>query len=659
MKAVKIYILIIMFLIPMQIEAKMWGTMNITGFAINSSLSNKPGTTNILIHKIQVQNTGDFTNDYNYPNNTAYPHLYEMDFDNVGTLASSNITALHLYYDLDGIWGNGDEVECRTGNECQSNVNFDQDYSPSSFGSVNDRVYFGPNLNMHFPTGKTVYMYLTADLSTNILDNATLDVESVTYGIAVHRGDDWTVWGRITNQISAPNLISTSVEATNLWIQNDPSLVNINQGFSMSVSARDKYGNVDEDYTGSITFFPTNVPPTPYSLPFAIISNTNSNPYTFTGADNGYHTFTTNAFKLTKTGVYKILVSDGTLNSDWSRDISVSPAVHHFNITDQNDNNLSSIFITAGKTLLENGITNLKVSARNYVDAIVANYTGNLYFNLEEMSELYSNKIPFDNNPLTPPTTSSTDKFQIKNNGYTNISASTFIIYNAGQNRLLVIDEYGYKGEVNISVVADVPDRFKIDAQTHILAGEPFQYYISIIDKWQNTVELLDTIEIKLYKNEVLFTNHTFPPETALVSGKKNFEKIDNIIINEPGLFTIKIKDKNRPDIIYEGTITVEIGARNYLNIVNNYIEPGEAKEVPIYYNNPYKEEININIKVFDIRGRLIKKYAEMSVISGPSKVAVWDLKNDTNDEVAPGIYIILVEDSKGNKSSDKVVFVK
>ncbi len=665
MKLKKNYLIYLIFFIiislnPLNLRAYYWGTTTITAQSIDSSLSNLPGTTNIMIHKIRVRNTGDSTNDFAYPTNKAYPHLYEIEFENIGTLPSSNILRVHLWYDEDGIWNSGDEKECNTNYECQSNVLFDDNYSPTIFGHVSDIAYFGPDLNIFIASNKTYYFYLTVDLSTNIIDNASLDTRTINNETLIHAGGDWYFYGTKNNIINFPGQITTAVHATNLKIENEPTLVNIDEGFSLTVSARDKYNNIDKDYTGSVYFMATNIPPTPYTPPVAFISNTNGNAYTFTAGDNGIHTFSSNAFKFLYAGVFQFMVSDGgTLNDDWSSEISASPEVHHFNISDQDDNNLSSFFITAGLSFKESGITNIKVSARNYVGAIVDNYQGDLYFILETPSSLYQNKIPYDNDSITLPTTSSTDKFAITNNGYQLIDADDFCIYNAGNNKLKVIDEFGFNGEVNLSIVPDAAYQFNIQSDTPLLSGEPFRFYIELTDKWSNVVDASDEIEITILKNKSSFNDHTIPGSAVLDHGKKYFEKEDNIKIIEPGTYTIKVKNKDKTDITYEGTITVEMGAKNYLNIVNNYVKPGETKEVPIYYNNPYNEIVTVNIKIFDIRGNLIKKFNPIEIPSGPSKADIWYLKNDSSNEVAPGIYIVQTEDSKGNKSRQMVVFVK
>lgn len=661
MKIQKVLILSLLFIcvLTQNQEATQWGSVSATTMPINSSQSNIPGATNIMLHKIRIRNTGTFTNDYNYPNNTAFPHLFEIDFENTGTLPSSNIKRLRLWYDIDGVWDNGDERECNPSYLCQSNVNFDLSYSPNSFGSYNDRAYFGPNLNILLRTGDTFYLYLLADLSTNIIDNADIDTKVITYSLAVHRGDDLTVYNITTNIVSTPSLITTSVKATNLLIQNEPSLVNINDNFPLTVSARDRYNNIDKDYTGSVFFQATNVSPTPYLPPIAFISNTNTNPYTFQASDNGTRNFSSNSFKFLKQGTYKIRVSDGNLNEDWTSDISVSPEVHHFNITDTSSNSLSSYFITAGKTFKENSITNIMVSARNYVDAFVTDYQGSLYFDLENLSSTYQNTVPYDNNSSTLPTTSTTDRFQITNNGYTYIDGQDFKIYNAGVNKLRVYDEYGFKGEVNLTVVADLPNHFNIEQDTTLLAGQPIQYYIALVDQWNNTVDVSDTIEIMIYKGNERFYNHTFPTNSNLQNGSISFTKENDIKILEPGQYIIKIKNKDRPTITYQNTITVEMGAKYNLNIINNYIKPGETKEITMYYNNQYNETVTVQIKIFDIRGHLIKSFNPYSTTYGTHKLDVWRLKNNNNTEVAPGIYIVHSEDSKGNTSKQMVVFVK
>ncbi|MBN1899662.1 MAG: hypothetical protein JW827_12885, partial [Spirochaetes bacterium] len=586
-----IIILIFCCVLSSVAKAKYWGSTQITAQTIPASLSNYPGTTNILIHKLRMRNTGDATNDFAYPTNKAYPHIYEIQFLNLGTLPSSNIKRLRLWWDYDGTW-NGNERECNTNYFCQTNVRFERNFSPTSFGSSSDIAYFGPDLNIFFQPNVNYYFYLMADLSTNILDNRSLDCETVHYGVFVHAGDDWYFYSRVTNLINSPYMITTETKATNLHIEDEPTLVNINQGFSLTVRAKDRYGNIDEDYVNSVYFTATNVPPTPYTPPVAFISNTNLNPYTFTGGDAGSHIFSSNCFKFYYPGVFKLRVTDGILNDDWSEEISAAPAIHHFDILDDKDQSLSSFSITAGKSFSNSGITNVKVSAKNYVGSLVGDYTGILYFLLESPSSLYTNHIPYDNNPATPPTTAAIDKFEILNNGFTNINGNNFIIYNAGNNKLTVFDTFGFKGEVNLVIVPDVPVKFNAQMDSSILAGSPFQLYIALSDKWNNTVPLNHKVKIEVFKDGKGFTKHTFPEQIQLSSGIKYFTAEENLKILESGTVTVKLTDLDDTSIVSEHTIQVDISAKKELSILQNYITPGETKEVPIYYNNTYEENI-------------------------------------------------------------------
>jgi hypothetical protein len=129
-----------------------------------------------------------------------------------------------------------------------------------------------------------------------------------------------------------------------------PSQVNSGDTFSITVTAEDPDGNIDPNYTGTVSFTSSDHRA---SLP---------GPYTFTGGDAGQHTFE-NVMLITG-GNQSITASDGTVIG--STTISVIGATH-FNII-------------APSTIFTGTPFSITVQALDQNGNVVTNYTGTVHF---------------------------------------------------------------------------------------------------------------------------------------------------------------------------------------------------------------------------------------------------------------------------------------
>jgi hypothetical protein len=132
-----------------------------------------------------------------------------------------------------------------------------------------------------------------------------------------------------------------------------PTTAGVSQ--SLTVTARDPYGNVATSYTGTVHFTSTDAQA---ALP---------SDYTFVGADNGVHTF---SIALKTAGTQSLTVTD-TGNASFTATqsgISVSPAA-------------VSRFTLAGLASATAGISqSLTVTARDAFSNVVTGYTGTVHF---------------------------------------------------------------------------------------------------------------------------------------------------------------------------------------------------------------------------------------------------------------------------------------
>ena len=62
------------------------------------------------------------------------------------------------------------------------------------------------------------------------------------------------------------------------------------------------------------------------------------------------------------------------------------------------------------------------------------------------------------------------------------------------------------------------------------------------------------------------------------------------------------------------------------------------------------------NITIYSITGELVKSISHNDRFNGNEW---WDLRNFNNQEVAPGLYIYVVETPSGNKKIDKFAVVR
>ncbi len=61
----------------------------------------------------------------------------------------------------------------------------------------------------------------------------------------------------------------------------------------------------------------------------------------------------------------------------------------------------------------------------------------------------------------------------------------------------------------------------------------------------------------------------------------------------------------------------------------------------------------NTDIKIFTISGREVRR------VSTTSDSATWDLKNDSGDHVASGVYLYLVTNNLGQQAHGKLAVIR
>jgi hypothetical protein len=112
-----------------------------------------------------------------------------------------------------------------------------------------------------------------------------------------------TVTDNVTASITATSsIITVNADSVAAFAVDVPATATAGSNFSVTVTAKDAYGNIVTNYTGSV-HFSSNGSAVGTALPAD---------YTFATGDHGVHTFT-NAFNLTTAGSKTITVADGAL----------------------------------------------------------------------------------------------------------------------------------------------------------------------------------------------------------------------------------------------------------------------------------------------------------------------------------------------------------
>ena len=165
-----------------------------------------------------------------------------------------------------------------------------------------------------------------------------------------------TVTGTITGTTSS---IAVSPAATStLALSGNPASVTAGNAASVTVTARDAYGNTAPAYTGTVHFTSTDGAA---SLP---------SDYTFTGGDNGVHTFT-NAYILTTVGSRTVTATDTVTGSitGTTTAIAVNPAGAATLVLSG-----TPASVTAGST------GSVTVTAKDAFGNTATGYTGTVHF---------------------------------------------------------------------------------------------------------------------------------------------------------------------------------------------------------------------------------------------------------------------------------------
>ncbi|MBU1077246.1 MAG: hypothetical protein KKH98_08135 [Spirochaetes bacterium] len=620
------------------------GLLTIIEYAVPDQTDIKPLTTNLLIQKFSIRNDIASTNNL--------PTLTSIRLDMIGSAIDTDFSNVHLYYDSDGAW-NGNELEFRTNttNNYILGTKFVKNYSPGQF--ENSIVNFGEigsdEMGLHLPWSNTYYFYITIDVSRNVVDMGTIDTRI--YGVKMFMRCSGSYWEQ--NMVPVDTSINArfNVVATNLKIFGEPPApgINVDTAFPLTVKAMDKYGNVDKEYTGTVYFSCTD--------PNAVLPYTASAPYTFVPGDQGVKVF--NGFKLYSGPKENITVSDGAggLNDDVSDDIIVIADVDHFKMVGDGTNLPYEPTITAGQPLSILNVTNIRVTAYNYLSAIIQDYQGSVYFR-SSLPGKY-NSYPASTNTKYTFTGIGGD------DGSHDFPASEIFLTKSGKQNLVITDGTHTGEWLNITVQPADYSKLVIECETNVTGGTFFNVVIKATDPYDNIITGISTsISLEIERLDDVTdkaVEAVYPSgDLQLSSGQVTISDLNSVQINEGGNFRIKVTDLNTPSIsAYKNVIvslTIE-GSRNSA-VSYNYIHPGGSQSVDIYYNNTKDTGIDVTVKIYSITGKLVKEFQPQSAVPGINRFKSWNAKNDNGDTVSSGVYIAVI---KGGSTTERhhIVVVK
>jgi hypothetical protein len=229
------------------------------------------------------------------------------------------------------------------------------------------------------------------------------------------------------------------------------------------ITAYDIYNNVKTDYTGQVYF--TSTDPHPATLPY-----TSGSKYTFTGGDNGAHTFPGTGFSLFTTTSQTITATDGALSAT-SSGITVTPTtLDHFTISGCPSS------VTAGLTF---GTDNVIVTVYDLYGNVKTDYTGQVYF---ASTDPYPATLPYTSVSKYTFTGSGAD------NGVHTFPGIGFSLYTTDSQTITVTDGFISNTGNAIAVVAASVDHFAITSAGSATAGTPFSATVIALDAFGNTV---------------------------------------------------------------------------------------------------------------------------------------------------------------------------
>lgn len=658
-------IIALVFCIPLM--PLTWRGLSMTGQNIPGNTNIRPGTTNVLVYKFRVNNSGAGQTNWN---GYYYPYLFSTTFYNNGPLPSSNIAAVHFYYSTNGQFG-ADAIEARSANYCIPYLmrNFNADYSPTIFRADN-YCYVGPDLGIHLSNNQQYFCYVTIDASTNLPDNTTMTVKcpgpygTRWWGYYLEGGFDFDGnAGDVTISVTNILQLKTDVIATRLKVTSVPTIASKNVAFDVKLIAVDAYGNWDLDFTktAQIYFVLTNVDPTPYSAAMGGVLHSSGSKANFTASITNTYV---NECVISNAGMYQILAIDGSssVTMATSSVIIVQPDIHHFDMFDQASNNIDGRSFTAGTPIFQSGVTNLLVIARDAVGNRFTGYSGTVYFSCDDPRRRYS--IPFDgsmsNLTIAPAST-----------GLTNIGGSNFVFYSTGQFALSVIDtNNGIKSDVRINIGAGAPSFFGITGLESYQARAPMKFTLSVYDQYTNVVSWFNgvfSLTMRWSNDNTLYTNFVISNGSNFLNGVYQGSATTGPFIRDPGTFILTLTLDGYP------AVTTNLYARFTLNgdetalsVGNNFITPGSAiRVVEIFGQNKNPETISVVVTVYDSSGRRVKEFPPQDLPTGITTLSSWDLANTAGRQVAAGLYLIRIQPKDAAKqnilppATKKVVVVR
>jgi len=591
-----------------------------------------PGQTNVLLMKLRLYNEKGSSNADG--GGIGRPNLAQVKFSFIGTALDTDFVRTQLWFDHDGVWNSGDEQEFRTNiiRSTNNNSKFSANFSPFTLQS--GKAVFGTlssqELALYHGWKETIYLYLTADFSTNIIDRGSVVIKIPEVNLFWRVSD--LFWDQNMAVLNNNNTVNLQVSATKLVIAQEPQNPGIPSGelFSIQVSAKDQWGNTDLDFTGNVWL--------ESSDPLAVLPYTFASPLSFAGGS-----MIVSNIRLYSGPTALITASDGAasgLADGLSRSILVIGDADHYTLTSGTNALPVSPVITAGAVLSSIQVSTITVSVYNYLKFINSNYTGKIYF--------YSSAS--NTNDTFPATAVLPYQFTGSgDSGRRNFSGTDFILTKAGVQNLIVTDG-AHKGEwldITVRPGAYSAIHASILSVTN-LAGVPLKINLQASDKWGNALDSLSArIGVSITgTNNLEPEKAVYPQVIPLSADVKVLSDNLAITINSSGNYIIDFFDINNSAIRTSLSVVVNISLEkdNQIFAVNNFQSPGLSEEIALFYELNGKASAVVNITIFSMTGKVLRKYTGIQVLSGFNQLPVWDLRDSRGQKTPAGQYIIQIE---------------
>lgn len=602
-----------------------------------------PGMTNVLLFKLQFVNQRGC--DANLPS-LAQIH-YNFDFG-PGFAVDSDFARVRLYYDWDGLWGNGNESEFVSGAVVNpyTAATCPRNFSPAyvqnhkaAFGTI-----FSPanELSLYNPWGTNAYVYLVADFSTNVIDQGAVKIRlpelAVMWQVATGAFYEQNMGGDI---LTGGNF-KIQVTGTRLTLSGEPSSPGIlaGQPFNLTATIRDDHGNIDQHWTGNLWLLSSDGR--------AVLPHTAGSPYAVTAADRGVIVFSNLQLFTGPNAI--IRVSDGPLSGledGLSANILVIGDVNHFTLSSAGSNLPAGVNLVAGQPLDQSGVGSLRVVAFNYLNQVASNYAGSIYF---------TSSLPgaFDQFPSPYAFRGAAD------GGAKDFNARQVVLTRAGKQNLIVTDGQ-HKGEwLDLTVTPADFSALQVDlSATNLLAGVRLPISLTPLDRYSNAVTSLATtirVSIKNVANTEP-VNATFPSTFPMGPGTLALSNANAITIHAGGDFLIQFTDPARPDLLASlpVKINVGLGQTGQLVPINNYSVAGKA--VALAYDLFPAKPVEAVVDIFTLGGRKVRSFPRRTLFQGLNLLPSWDTLDDAGRPVASGSYQVVVK-GDGLSTSRAIVVV-